>query len=83
VAITEHPSLASLTVERTPPTIERHLPPVELPPTATSPPRNEVPSFLEAAVPVRARDAGGHCWDGRPCDHPDHGPEGGPIHLMH
>jgi hypothetical protein len=38
-----------------------------------------------AAAEDRARDAEGHCWDGRICDHPDHGsvgPEYGTIHLM-
>ena len=83
MAITEHPSLASLTMERTPSIIERPSPPVELPPTTTSPPRNEEPTVLVAAAPERARDTNGHCWDGRPCDHLDHGPDGGPIHLMH
>lgn len=25
-----------------------------------------------ALVEERPRDAQGHCWDGRTCDHPDH-----------
>jgi hypothetical protein len=37
------------------------------------------------AVQDRPRDAEGHCWDGRICDHPDHesaSPEYGTIHFM-
>jgi hypothetical protein len=42
---------------------------------------------IEAPVALedRARDAEGHCWDGRVCDHVDHGsdsPDYGTIHLM-
>jgi hypothetical protein len=47
------------------------------------------PEVDECVAPVaiedRARDAQGHCWDGRICDHPDHGstsPEYGTIHFM-
>jgi hypothetical protein len=37
------------------------------------------------AVEQRARTPTGHCCDGRPCDHPDHGPpdtDGGVIHFI-
>jgi hypothetical protein len=40
---------------------------------------------VPAAPEDRARDAQGHCWDGRVCDHADHGsdsPEYGTIHFM-
>jgi hypothetical protein len=33
----------------------------------------------------RPRDGKGHCWDGRICDHPDHGaysPDYGTIHVF-
>jgi hypothetical protein len=47
------------------------------------------PEVVELVAPVsaedRARDAEGHCWDGRICDHPDHGSlrsDYGTIHLM-
>jgi hypothetical protein len=32
-------------------------------------------------VEDRSRDTAGHCWDGRTCDHLDHGPDG-IIHFM-
>jgi hypothetical protein len=32
-------------------------------------------------VEIRSRDGEGHCWDGRICDHPDHGPDG-IVHFM-
>jgi hypothetical protein len=37
------------------------------------------------ALEDRARDAEGHCWDGRICDHPDHdsaSADYGTIHFM-
>jgi hypothetical protein len=37
------------------------------------------------AVEVRLRTESGHCCDGRPCDHPAHGPadaDGGVIHFI-
>ena len=40
---------------------------------------------VASTIEDRARDAEGHCWDGRICDHPDHGssnPEYGTIHFM-
>jgi hypothetical protein len=47
------------------------------------------PAVDEPETPVaaeeRARDAEGHCWDGRVCDHLDHGSDSleyGTIHLM-
>ena len=76
---TEYPSLlvrASVLTER-PSLLE------ELPAIAVPQPTNIDPPALTAAVPERPRDVHGHCWDGHPCDHPDHGPSGGPIHLMH
>jgi hypothetical protein len=33
------------------------------------------------AVDERPRDAEGHCWDGRVCDHSDHGVYG-TIHFI-
>ncbi|MGO8860563.1 MAG: hypothetical protein ACLQRH_07320 [Acidimicrobiales bacterium] len=36
---------------------------------------------LSMYVEDRSRDLEGHCWDGRPCDHLDHGPDG-IIHFM-
>jgi hypothetical protein len=36
---------------------------------------------VEATTQERPRDALGHCWDGLPCDHVDHGPSG-TIHFM-
>jgi hypothetical protein len=37
------------------------------------------------ALEDRARDEAGHCWDGKICDHPDHGDvsaDYGTIHFM-
>jgi hypothetical protein len=36
---------------------------------------------LSMVVDDRSRDGQGHCWDGRTCDHVDHGPDG-IIHFM-
>jgi hypothetical protein len=36
---------------------------------------------LSMVADDRSRDGEGHCWDGRTCDHVDHGPEG-IIHFM-
>jgi hypothetical protein len=45
-----------------------------VPPVVTTP---------EAVVAVeeRPRDVDGHCWDGRTCDHEDHG-DCGTIHFI-
>jgi hypothetical protein len=42
-----------------------------------------VVTTLETVVAVeeRPRDTDGHCWDGRTCDHDDHG-DCGIIHFM-
>jgi hypothetical protein len=49
----------------------------------------KVPDNEPCTPPVvltdRPRDGDGHCWDGRPCDHPSHGdyrPGCGIIHLF-
>jgi len=75
VYTTEHPIL----VERESVSIERP-PPAELAPT-TVPTQPSQPS-VALAVLERTRDEEGHCWDGLACDHADHGPAGGPIHLI-
>jgi hypothetical protein len=86
VYTTEYPSLlvrASVQTERPPPSEEVSQ---ELPATAVPHPTTIDPPALTAAAPERPRDIRGHCWDGHPCDHPDHGDQGahgGPIHLMH
>ena len=86
---TEYPSLlvrASVLTERPPPPAEPpEVPavPAELPATAVPHTTTIDPPALTAAAPERPRDVRGHCWDGHPCDHPDHGGHGGPIHLMH
>jgi len=41
----------------------------------------EEPQQTVIGQPERPRDALGHCWDGLPCDHDDHGPSG-TIHFM-
>ena len=44
------------------------------------------PGARTVARDDRPRDAWGHCWDGRPCDHPGHGAyraDYGIIHLIH
>jgi hypothetical protein len=79
VYTTEYPSL----LVRASVLTERPSPPEELPAIAVPQPTNIDPPALTAVVPERPRDVHGHCWDGHPCDHPDHGPSGGPIHLMH
>jgi len=38
-------------------------------------------SDLDLKLDDRSRDANGHCWDGRSCDHLDHGSEG-TIHFI-
>jgi hypothetical protein len=75
VYTTEHPIL----VERESVSIERP-PPVGLAPTTVL----AQPSQPSVALVVleRTRDEDGHCWDGLACDHADHGPAGGPIHLI-
>ena len=71
---TEYPSL----VQRVSVLIERSSPAVEFPATAV--PHDD--TQVRSAEAERARDTRGHCWDGRPCDHPDHGQSGGPVHLV-
>jgi len=86
VYTTEYPSLlvrASVLIERPPPSGELPEVPEELPATAVPQPTTIDPPALTAAAPERSRDLQGHCWDGHPCDHPDHEAHGGPIHLMH
>ncbi len=51
-------------------------------PAAEDEPREPVEG---AVAEVRPRTASGHCCDGLPCDHPDHGTtgaEGGVIHFI-
>ena len=59
---------------------------------AAGPAGNDAAGAAEPAEPAppaeadaRVRAASGHCVDGRPCDHPDHGPadgDGGVIHYI-
>lgn len=75
---TEHPIL----VERESVSIERP-PPVGLDPTtALAQPSQPSQRSVALVVLERTRDEDGHCWDGLACDHADHGPAGGPIHLI-
>ena len=46
---------------------------------------DEQTAVTRAPADVRPRNALGHCWDGRACDHPDHDPGdpgGGTIHVF-
>ena len=43
------------------------------------------PVVTRVVLEDRPRDGEGHCWDGRTCDHPDHGaysPDYGTIHFI-
>jgi hypothetical protein len=82
VYTTEHPILVerkSVSIERPPPVEQA---PTTVPATLSAPPSQPSSPSVALVVLERTRDEEGHCWDGLACDHADHGPAGGPIHLI-